>query len=95
MQAILSLKRQEHLLDYPCVVARDKSGPDPNQGPSWYRFGTDCCVDASKTSTYVDDGDAGDAPGRIYTDRLPAGAERSLNRIQSPRLKPTRRKPRP
>ena len=27
----------------------------------------------SRTSTAGDDGDAGDAPGRIYTDRLPAG----------------------
>ena len=44
---------------------------------TWVRRGTalvpTAASNASRMSTAVDDGDAGGAPGRIYTDRLPAG----------------------
>ena len=40
----------------------------------------------SRSFTWGDDGDAGDAEGRIGADRGSAGAESSLVQIQSPRL---------
>jgi hypothetical protein len=51
-----------------------------------YHFGTDRTSYSSRSFAVGDDRDAWDAQGRIDTDRVPAGAERSLVQIQSPRL---------
>ena len=67
----------------PASVARTIEPRIPTAGRSWYHFGTDCYVQPSRSST---PGDDGDAHGRIYTEAVRLGAERSRVQISPPRL---------